>query len=220
MVSAASTPDKSLLVLVSFVTVLLVLISVVESSYDDRHAVTHSAVPRRSRLGTRHVKYHRRTTTPHRYVLTEKSNTTVGSKNNSSPATSEATSSMTASRAEKPSKNHRSQNKHRVRNWIVGSVVVSLAVVVSGLVLFRLGMVCIRRQCMARPRMAIFTPKLIMHVDHLAFLEEEDGVALLEVIRRGGCGEVYRAQLPGKARRRRRGRELRLPSFGSRKPAG
>jgi hypothetical protein len=68
--------------------------------------------------------------------------------------------------------------------------------------------------------MAIFTPKLIMHVDHLAFLEEEDGVALLEVIRRGGCGEVYRAQLPGKARRRRRGRELRLPSFGSRKPAG
>ncbi|XP_034597741.1 leucine-rich repeat receptor-like serine/threonine/tyrosine-protein kinase SOBIR1 [Setaria viridis] len=192
MASAASTPGKSLLVLASVVTVLLVLISAVES-YDGGHAVTHSAVARRSRLGTRHAR-HRRTMTPHRYVLAEKSNTTGGSKSNTTGG-SKTTSPMPAPLAE-PSKHHRSHHKHRVRNWIVGFVVGSLAVVVSGLVLFRLGMNCIRGQCMARPRMTIFTPKLIRHADHLAFLEEEDGVASLEMIGRGGCGEVFRAQLP------------------------
>ncbi|KAF8733202.1 hypothetical protein HU200_015579 [Digitaria exilis] len=44
--------------------------------------------------------------------------------------------------------------------------------------------------------MVIFTPKLIHRAEHLAFLEKVDGLASLSVIGRGGCGEVFKAQLP------------------------
>ncbi|RCV21280.1 hypothetical protein SEVIR_4G190200v4 [Setaria viridis] len=201
MASAASrTLGKPLLVLVFLATLLLVLVSAVEC-YDGRHAVTHPAMARRSRLGmgTRHV-HHRRTATPHRYVLAEKSNATgSGAKNRSSPATSNATSPTQApARPAVPSKHHRS-HKHRVRNWIIGFVVGSLAGVISGLVLsvlFRLTLNCIRGRYRSRSGVTIFTPKLIRRAEHLAFLEKEDGLASLAVIGRGGCGEVYKAQLP------------------------
>ncbi|RCV21279.1 hypothetical protein SETIT_4G126700v2 [Setaria italica] len=197
MAPAASTPVKSVLVLVSLATLLLVLVSAVEG-YNGRHAAAHSAVARRSRLGiTRHV-HHRRTATPHRYVLAEKSNRTDGgAKNRSAPATSNATSQTPAPPAA-PSKHHRS-HKHRVRNWIIGFVVGSLAGVISGLVLsvlFRLTLNCIRGRYRSRSGVTIFTPKLIRRAEHLAFLEKEDGLASLAVIGRGGCGEVYKAQLP------------------------
>jgi hypothetical protein len=201
MSSAASrTPGKPLVVLFSLAALLLILISAVEC-YDGRHgAVTHSVMARRSRLGmgTRHV-HHRRTATPHRYVLAEtKSNSTGGgAKNRSAPATSNATSPTPAPPAE-PSKHHRS-HKHRVRNWIIGFVVGSLAGVISGLVLsvlFRLTLNCIRGRYRSRSGVTIFTPKLIRRTDHLAFLEKDDGLASLAVIGRGGCGEVYKAQLP------------------------
>ncbi|OIT31995.1 leucine-rich repeat receptor-like serinethreonine/tyrosine-protein kinase sobir1 [Nicotiana attenuata] len=42
----------------------------------------------------------------------------------------------------------------------------------------------------------IFSP-LIKKAEDLAFLENVDGLALLEKIRKGGCGEVYKAELPG-----------------------
>ncbi|CAL4887119.1 unnamed protein product [Urochloa decumbens] len=208
MASAASTPGKSLLVLVSLATLLLVLITAVES-YDGRHAVTHSATAaRRSRLQgrtTRHVQDHRTATTPHRHVIAEKSNTTGGgSKNNSSPpATSEPTSATRPPHNGRNPKHHgpikNQYHKHRFRNnWIIRFVVAPLlllAVVVSVLVvLFRRRLGIMNR--MTRPRITIFIPKLIRHAEHLAFLEEEDGVASLEAIGRGGCGEVYRAQLP------------------------
>lgn len=44
--------------------------------------------------------------------------------------------------------------------------------------------------------LTIFSP-LIKGADDLAFLEKEDGLASLELIGQGGCGEVYKAQLPG-----------------------
>ncbi|GMP33965.1 hypothetical protein CsSME_00007052 [Camellia sinensis var. sinensis] len=39
--------------------------------------------------------------------------------------------------------------------------------------------------------------QIIKKAKDLAFLEKEDGVALLEVIGSGGCGVVYKAELPG-----------------------
>ncbi|XP_062233056.1 leucine-rich repeat receptor-like serine/threonine/tyrosine-protein kinase SOBIR1 [Phragmites australis] len=194
MASAASTPGKSLLILVSFVALLLVFVSAVES-YDGHHAVAGSAVERRSRLGTRQV-HHRRTAALHRYMLAEKSNTTGGPKNRSSPAN--ATSPPTPTPPAEPGRHHRS-HKHRVRNWIIGFVVGSLAGVISGLVLsvlFRMALNCIRGRYRKRSGTVIFTPKLIRRTDHLAFLEKEDGLASLPVIGKGGCGEVYKAQLP------------------------
>ncbi|CAL5038097.1 unnamed protein product [Urochloa decumbens] len=205
MASAASrAPGKPLLVLISLVTLLLFLLSAVEG-YDGRHAAAaHSAVARRSRLGmgmTRHTHHHRRrrTAMPHRYHLAEKqSNSTTtggGAKNGSAPATSGAASSPAPA---PPGKHHRS-HKHRVRNWIIGFVVGSVAGVISGLVLsvlFRLALNCIRGRYRTRSGVTIFTPKLIRRADHLAFLEKDDGLASLAVIGRGGCGEVYKAQLP------------------------
>jgi len=198
----ASTPGRSLLVIVSVVTVVLVLVSAVEC-YDGRHAAAaRSAVARRSRIGmgTRHVRHRHTATPPHRYVLAEMSNATGGgsAKNRSSPAASNnATSPKPAPPAE-PSKRHRS-HRHRVRNWIIGFVVGSLAGVISGLVLsvlFRLFLNCVRGRYGSRSGVTIFTPKLIRRAEHLAFLEKDDGLASLAVIGRGGCGEVYKAQLP------------------------
>lgn len=42
----------------------------------------------------------------------------------------------------------------------------------------------------------IYSP-LIKKAEDLAFLEKEEGIASLEIIGRGGCGEVYKAELPG-----------------------
>jgi len=188
MASTAGAPGKPLLVLISLVTLLLVFVSTAES-YDGRHVAA-----RRSSLGmTRHV-HHRRTATPHRYVLAEKSNTAgAGSRNRSAPATS-----PTPAPPAGPSKHHRS-HKHRVRNWIIGFGVGSVAGVISGLVLsilFRLALNYFRGRYRTRSGTVIFTPKLIRRAEHLAFLEKEDGLASLAVIGRGGCGEVYKAQLP------------------------
>ncbi|CAM0914051.1 unnamed protein product [Alopecurus aequalis] len=179
---------------------LLLLVSAVQC-YDGRHDAMRSALARRSRLGSRSV-HHRRTTVPHRYILAEKSNSTgANQRNHSSPAASgNATAPSTAPPAgEQGGKRHRS-HKHRVRNWIIGFVVGSLAGVVSGLglsVLFRLALNCIRgRFRRSKSGTVIYTPKLIKRADHLAFLEKEDMVSSLEVIGRGGCGEVFKAQLP------------------------
>uniref|UniRef100_A0ACD6AES4 Uncharacterized protein n=1 Tax=Avena sativa TaxID=4498 RepID=A0ACD6AES4_AVESA len=193
-------PGKApLLFLVSVVTLLLLLVSDVRC-YDGRHAVT---VARRSRLGSRNMVHHRRTTVPHRYILAEKSNATGGAganqTNHTSPA-SNATAPSTAPPAaeQQGGKRHRSR-KHRVRNWIIGFVVGSVAGVISGLglsVLFRLALNCLRGRYRSKSGTVIFTPKLIKRADHLAFLEKEDMLSSLEVIGRGGCGEVFKAQLP------------------------
>lgn len=46
------------------------------------------------------------------------------------------------------------------------------------------------------PGLTIFSP-LIKKAEHLAFLENEDGLESLELIGQGGCGKVYKAALPG-----------------------
>jgi hypothetical protein len=38
---------------------------------------------------------------------------------------------------------------------------------------------------------------LIIKAEDLAFLEKDDGLASFEIIGRGGCCEVYKAELPG-----------------------
>jgi len=181
--AASSTPGRSVLLLVSLATLLLVFVSAVEC-YDGRHAVAHSAVARRSRLGTRHV-HHRRTTVPHRYILAEKSSPTGGGPKNhsSSPATANNASAPAPAPpagSQTDGRHHRRSHKHQVRNWIIGFVVGSLAGVISGLVLsvlFRMALNCIRGRYRSRSGVMIFTPKLIRRPEHLAFIEKEDGLA-------------------------------------------
>ncbi|KAM3209401.1 hypothetical protein ACQJBY_063845 [Aegilops geniculata] len=199
MALAAGTASKlPVFFLVSLATLLL-LVSAVQC-YDGRHAVMRSAMARRSRPGIRHA-HHRRTGVPHRYILAENTTSSSGGgkqKNNSSPPTRNNNTAPPTAPAAEQGKHHRS-HKHRVRNWIIGFVVGSLAGVISGLgvsVLFRLALNCIRGRYRTKSGMVIFTPKLIKRADHLAFLEKEDMLSSLDVIGRGGCGEVFKAQLP------------------------
>ncbi|KAL6909913.1 hypothetical protein ACP4OV_001572 [Aristida adscensionis] len=202
----ASPASRSpLLLLIPAVTFLLLLSAV--QCYDGRHAAARSAVAARQsstpRLGTRHVhhhhNHHHRTAAAHRYMLAEKSNgTTGGAKNRTAPASPSNATSPPPTPAPAGGRRHRS-HRHRVRNWIIGFVVGSVAGVISGLVLsvlFRMALNCVRGRYRTRSGTVIFTPKLIKSVEHLAFLEKDDGVAALAVIGRGGCGEVYKAQLP------------------------
>lgn len=201
MAITASMRSKRPLV---FLVSVLLLVSAVRCYDGGRNGVMRFAMARRSRLGIiGRNALHRRATMPHRYILAEKSNSTGASqKNHSSPAasTNNATSPPPAPEQQGgQGKRHRSHNKHRVRNWIIGFVVGSLAGVISGLgmsVLFRLALNCIRGRYRSKSGTVIFTPKLIKRADHLAFLEKDDMLSSLVVIGRGGCGEVFKAALP------------------------
>ncbi|KAL5200132.1 hypothetical protein ABZP36_021335 [Zizania latifolia] len=193
----ASAANKSPLLVVLLLAVALVLLVSAVECYGGHHDVARSAVARRSGLGSRQYVSHRRTgAVPHRYVLTESRNLTRNN-NHSSPAASNATSP-----GEEPQGRHHRSHRHRVRNWIIGFVVGSLTGVISGLalsVLFRLALNCLRGLYRSKSGTVIFTPKLIKRAEHLAFLQKDDGLASVAVIGRGGCGEVYKAQLPPEA---------------------
>nr|ACU64881.1 PK [Oryza punctata] len=207
MALAATEPSKSpLLILLVSAVAFLLLASAVECYGGGRHDVTRSAVARRSGVGSRRQYLHHRRTggavaVPHRYVLAEKGSNSTRA-NHTSPSATTTT--------EGPAGKHHRSHKHRVRNWIIGFVVGSLAGVISGLamsVLFRMALNCVRGRYRSKSDTVIFIPKLIKSKEHLAFLEkDQDGLTSLAVIGRGGCGEVYKAQLPP-------GREGEAPRF-------
>ncbi|XP_052182527.1 leucine-rich repeat receptor-like serine/threonine/tyrosine-protein kinase SOBIR1 [Diospyros lotus] len=135
---------------------------------------------------------------PKRYILAENSST----RNRNSampPAHSPGPTSNTA-QAPGPSATGHKHKKHKrnLGKWIGGFLIGALAGSVCGLVfsvLVKLMLVLIRgRKKDSGP--AIFSP-LIKKAEDLAFLEKEDGVASLEIIGRGGCGEVFKTLLPG-----------------------
>ncbi|THU51254.1 hypothetical protein C4D60_Mb06t29050 [Musa balbisiana] len=157
--------------------------------YDGSHALRRMTLrhPRRlpSRLASQSA--HRRSPFPKRYVLAETKTTQALASSNSSPNRSS-------------SEHHHSRNhKQSVRNWIVGFITGSLLGIVSGTilsVLYRQVVNCIRGRYRSPGSPSIFSPTHIKRAEDLAFLEKDDGLAALEVIGRGGCGEVYKAQQP------------------------
>ncbi|XP_072969942.1 leucine-rich repeat receptor-like serine/threonine/tyrosine-protein kinase SOBIR1 [Typha angustifolia] len=93
---------------------------------------------------------------------------------------------------------HKTHRQH-VRDWILSFVAGSLGGTVSGFlvsVLFRLVLNCARRRYKTPAGPSIFSRKIIHNANDLSFLEKEDGVTSLQTIGRGGCGEVYKAELP------------------------
>ncbi|KAL5991254.1 Leucine-rich repeat receptor-like serine/threonine/tyrosine-protein kinase sobir1, partial [Asimina triloba] len=147
---------------------------------------------------------------PNRYRLAESSNSTnsTNPKNQTTrPAPSaspsggnQTTKNQTTAHTPSPSSSaHKKQKKRRhVRSWVIGFVVGSITGVLSGCLfslLFRVLLSYIRnRGKHSGPE--IYSP-LIKNAEDLAFLEKEDGLASMEIIGKGGCGEVYRAELPG-----------------------
>ncbi|XP_030542154.1 leucine-rich repeat receptor-like serine/threonine/tyrosine-protein kinase SOBIR1 [Rhodamnia argentea] len=134
---------------------------------------------------------------PRRYIFVE----SPGMRSNGSaaaPASRQASNTAPApSPSEmKPHKGHNGQRK--LSGWLLGFLAGATAGMVSGFVfslLFRLALAAIRGgRRDSGP--AIFSP-LIKKAEDLAFLESEEGLSSLEIIGRGGCGEVYKAELPG-----------------------
>ncbi|KAK7302172.1 hypothetical protein RJT34_13053 [Clitoria ternatea] len=148
-------------------------------------------------------------TLPKRYILAETptSEATTNNNNNNAPAPSptksrrnKTTTNSSAAAAPGPSSNphhkHKS-SKRKLVGWILGFVAGAFAGTISGFIfslLFKLALALIKGRGKSGG-ITIYSP-LIKKAEDLDFLEKEDGVASLEIIGRGGCGEVYRKELP------------------------
>ncbi|KVI06269.1 leucine-rich repeat receptor-like serine/threonine/tyrosine-protein kinase SOBIR1 [Cynara cardunculus var. scolymus] len=88
------------------------------------------------------------------------------------------------------------KKKKRVIRWILGFLAGIVAGIICGIVfsiLFKLIMNVVKgKKNDSGP--AIFSQ--MIKAEELAFLEKEDGVASLQIIGKGGCGEVYKTELP------------------------
>lgn len=133
---------------------------------------------------------------PRRYIFAE--SPTPRRKTNSSSSSS--SSRAEASPAEAPTaavNKHKKSKKKKLAAWILGFFAGAIAGTVSGFVfsvLFKLIIAAVRGGG-KEPGIAIFSS--LIKKEDLAFLDKEDGLASLEIIGRGGCGEVYKAELPG-----------------------
>lgn len=142
-------------------------------------------------------------TIPKRYVFAEDSAAGNGTKRALPPASSQFSISPGLSPTEAPygqpaRKKHKRNRTKRIVGWSLGFTAGVIGGILSGLifsVVFKLLLAFVNRRRKDKG-MKIFSP-LIKKPEDLAFLEKEDGLASLSIIGKGGCGEVYRAVLPG-----------------------
>lgn len=132
---------------------------------------------------------------PNRYVFAE------SSQRNHSNSAMAPSSSLAISQAPAPSitpKHELKKKKKKVVQWIVGFSAGILAGCLSGTI-FSMVFKFVMRLIKGRrndSNLRIFSP-MIKKPEDLAFLEKDNGLASLQIIGRGGCGEVYKASLPG-----------------------
>ncbi|KAL8230572.1 hypothetical protein R6Q57_000350 [Mikania cordata] len=124
---------------------------------------------------------------PKRYIFAESDSSTASI---SDDVISPAPSPMGA-----PIRKHKNKKK-RVIRWFLGFSAGTVAGIICGTifsVLFKLVMNLIKgRKSDTGP--AIFSQ--LIKAEELAFLENDDGVSSLQIIGKGGCGEVYKTELP------------------------
>lgn len=135
-----------------------------------------------------------------RYILAENSNSNSNSNGTRSRSRSSSPSNSPAPAPGPAAVDHhyKHKNRRKLTGWILGFVAGAFAGILSGFVfslLFKLALVIIKGKGKGSGP-AIYS-SLIKKAEDLAFLEKEDGLATLELIGRGGCGEVYKAELPG-----------------------
>ncbi|KAF8392442.1 hypothetical protein HHK36_022784 [Tetracentron sinense] len=132
---------------------------------------------------------------PRRYIFAENSTRNHGVALPPSPTTS---NSFNEAPSPSATPHKRRKNKKKLIAWILGFIVGAVAGSISGFiisVLFKMFLICIKGGG-KQSGPSIFSP-MIKKAEDLAFLEKEDGLASLELIGQGGCGEVYKAELPG-----------------------
>jgi hypothetical protein len=132
-------------------------------------------------------------TVPKRYILAENSNSSATRRTRHSPASAPAPGPAAAG-----GKHKHKKSKRKLAGWILGFIAGAFAGILSGFVfslLFKLALALVKGKGKGSGP-AIYS-SLIKKAEDLAFLEKEDGLASLEIIGRGGCGEVYKAELPG-----------------------
>nr|XP_023902042.1 leucine-rich repeat receptor-like serine/threonine/tyrosine-protein kinase SOBIR1 isoform X1 [Quercus suber]XP_023902043.1 leucine-rich repeat receptor-like serine/threonine/tyrosine-protein kinase SOBIR1 isoform X2 [Quercus suber] len=134
---------------------------------------------------------------PKRYILAESPTKSSNHSTNASASSHKAPISAAPAPSPSASPHHHKNNKRKLAGWILGFLAGALAGSISGFIfslIFKLLLAVVRGRVKdAGP--AIFSP-LIKKAEDLAFLEKEDGLASFELIGKGGCGEVYKAELP------------------------
>lgn len=138
-----------------------------------------------------------------RYMLEETSTPTSGHDLSAHSPRSSKNHSYNSSVLDPPAQAPTSEHHHRSRKkklggWILGFIAGAFAGSISGFIfslMFKLAVAVIKGGGKGSGP-AIYSP-LIKKAEDLAFLEKEDGLNSLEIIGKGGCGEVYRAELPG-----------------------
>nr|XP_043635299.1 leucine-rich repeat receptor-like serine/threonine/tyrosine-protein kinase SOBIR1 [Erigeron canadensis] len=127
-----------------------------------------------------------------RYKFIESTNSTNSKNGNSQfPATSPAPAP-----AEGRSVKHKKSNKKKILGWVLGFLGGSFGGILSALifsVLFKMCLIMIKGS--GDPSgPSIFSQSIT--AEELAFLEDDEAIRALQVIGRGGCGEVYKTDLP------------------------
>lgn len=134
---------------------------------------------------------------PKRYILAETPTTSSNHSANTSASRNKTSIPPASAPSPSASPHHHKNNKRKLAGWILGFLAGALAGSISGFIfslIFKLLLAVVRGRVKdAGP--AIFSP-LIKKAEDLAFLEKEDGLSSLELIGKGGCGEVYKAELP------------------------
>ncbi|OMP09494.1 hypothetical protein COLO4_05418 [Corchorus olitorius] len=134
---------------------------------------------------------------PTRYIFVERSNN-INNSTIVAPLPNGNKSTTPKTPVSSPPAHKHKNRKSKVIRWIlVGLILGFLVGGAAGTVTFKLVMRVIKgrwRDFELEP--SIFSPFFKEPTD-ISFLEKEDGLASLEIIGRGGCGEVYKAKLPG-----------------------
>lgn len=138
----------------------------------------------------------RKSIVPRRYVLSQ--NLTRTNHSSTAPRRQVARSPAQAPSPAAPIHKHHHNNKKKIVAWTFGFIAGAIVGGIFGMifsVLVKLALALIRGR-IGNSGISTFSP-LIKKAEDLAFLEKEDGLEGLQVIGRGGCGEVYKSELPG-----------------------
>ncbi|TYH80396.1 hypothetical protein ES332_D03G129300v1 [Gossypium tomentosum] len=136
---------------------------------------------------------------PKRYTFAERKSTNNSRSRAQAPSPIGSKSVAGEGPSSSPVTQHRHKNKSKkAMEWLLGFFSGAVGGGIFGFVfsvMFKLVLATILGAA-KDPGPSIFSP-LIKKAEDLSFLEKEDGLASLEIIGKGGCGEVYKAELPG-----------------------